>query len=957
MASGAQALGAGITSAAKGVSVLLEAQNKAEDHELERRLLDFRLKTEMDLEEHKRKMPAGGAGYATSWNARYREEAKAFVGEKYANIPARKRSDIDTLLTRHEVMLQERAQRDEYAERDRQTIADLETTMGRTVSAVEANPDRLEEMSGETSRLIDSATLTPAMREQYRKKVRATLEEAAAGSLADNVRDAAGYARAKELLAPHRAERVTAKGVRADLGGVSAKYESGGKGVGFVSSGRGDPGGPSYGVHQLSSKDSMPAFLRSPEGAPYAERLQGMRVGSAEFNRAYKAIASEDAQGLEAAQKAYYTRTHYEPLVAHARTKGLDVEDRGVQEALFSIGVQHGGARKIVDAAMRRGGATPEEQIRALYAARTEYVRGLGTLPDDTKASVLNRYVREERDALALAGSRAGSAQPAEPQADAYDGPFANLSLAKRRAIWGRAEATMAKIRTGVEQTLKSYEEGALNGRLPSEQELSAIETQIRAMGDQSLAAKYTSVLEKARFSSQFMKLPPSMTADVVRRLEQTAGTVGTSKELEDRIQWARKNDEALRKAVNADPMTWAVRNGVEVPAGPPPEPSVEQVETTQAPAAASFRPVVLDTLDFRAEDIDARLAHRFEQAKAVGAYYEQAPQVFTVKERDFLKDVLRLGGPPMLKVMGDITRAATAAGVEPMDVMREFSKDAPELSVIGTMVVSGADRRVLETAATALAWRAKQGEKFESTIDKAVSKPDLDEYRDVLASTPTNVDAVKQTAAIVYEYQHRQQGKKDFDPALYREVVKQVMGETKAPDGTVYGGVGYQGAGWFDGKWGSGWGNTPKVLVPPEVRQDSFDDMVGAIRSKDLAADPPVDGNGKPLTMSQVRTASWVSVGPGRYALEMSRDSDGTRVIAYTRAGQPYVLDVRPLLPAIRSRKPEIFRGFDGTQRPVIEPDDAPTAAPATISTGYDDMQRRAVSDRVRALGQDSSE
>lgn len=56
-----------------------------------------------------------------------------------------------------------------------------------------------------------------------------------------------------------------------DISSLAEKYESGGRGVGFISSGKGDPGGQSYGKLQLSSAYSMGAFLKSPEGKPYAE--------------------------------------------------------------------------------------------------------------------------------------------------------------------------------------------------------------------------------------------------------------------------------------------------------------------------------------------------------------------------------------------------------------------------------------------------------------------------------------------------------------------------------------------------------------------------------------------------------------------------------------------------------------------------------------------------------------
>lgn len=910
LAKGAESLGAGISAAGRGVSAFAEAQSKAEDHELERRLLDFRLETEMELEEQKRQMPVGGSGYTAAWSESYRERAKAFVGEKYANIPERLRDQIDTKLTQHEVLLHERAQRDEYAEHDRQTLADLETTLGRTRSAVEADPGRLDEMHGEGARLIDGAALTPAMRSAFAKKYRAELEEAAAGAIADSVRDAGGYERAKALLAPHRAERVTARDVSAAItSGVSK-----GRAAGWAATNSTFRGLDGY------QKAALVALMEA-DGADGDDARNAL---GAMINRAAK--GGEDL-GAHVSQKIY------QPTIEPAQEKRI---------ARLMASPQFG---ELTEWAKRRAsgqepdpvnGAThflaPERTMLALEAREPQKYRSWRkwTGYDEASGGYRGVITRDKSHAfLAPDGTAAEAGEPVS-QADAYDGPFQNLSLAKRRALWGRVEATMGKIRTGVETAIKSYEEGALNGRLPSDQELSAIERQVAGLDDDVLRAKYAALIEKASFSSRFLKMPPAVATSIVQRLEQQAATVGSSKELEDRIQWARKNDEALRKAVNDDPMSWVVRNGVQVPMGVQPGQSFEQAEAAAmgAPAAVRteplFQSVELDRIDFNASDISARLAVRLQQATAVGDYYSQPPQVFTTKERDALRDTLRQGGRPMLAVMGHIAKSASEAGVDPADVMREFSKDAPELAVIGDMVVSGADPRILETAATALAWRTKQGDKFESTIDKVQSKPDLAEYADVLATQPTKVDAVRHTANIIYEYEARRQGLKEFSRDAYVGVVRKLMGETADERGTLYGGVGKQGTGWADGKWGSGgwFGNTPKVLVPPGVRQDSFDDMVGAMRARDLADNPPVDGAGKPLTMGQIRSASWVSLGPGRYALELKRDADGTRAVAVDRAGQTYVLDVRPMLDTIRKRRPDIFRGYDGLTRRVVEPE-----------------------------------
>jgi hypothetical protein len=187
------------------------------------------------------------------------------------------------------------------------------------------------------------------------------------------------------------------------LGSISAKYESGGRGVNSVSSGKGDPGGVSYGAHQLASKTgTMAKYLASPEGKQYASEFQGKTPGSPEFNEAYKKIASQDPAGFADSQKNFITRTHYNPVAESAKKLGYDTTNPKVQEALYSMGVQHGGAKKIVAAAGNMEGKSPDEQVRALYAARSQYVDNLGM------GNLKTRYQKELKDVLAMSDKPAG---------------------------------------------------------------------------------------------------------------------------------------------------------------------------------------------------------------------------------------------------------------------------------------------------------------------------------------------------------------------------------------------------------------------------------------------------------------------------------------------------------------------------------------------------------------------
>jgi uncharacterized protein (TIGR02594 family) len=174
----------------------------------------------------------------------------------------------------------------------------------------------------------------------------------------------------------------------------------------MVSTGKDDPGGVSYGRNQLSTKDSMPAYLRAPESAAYRDQLKAAGpVGSPAFNQAYKDVAARDPDGFQKSQNDFLMRTHYDPVKSVADKQGFDTNSRAVQQALFSTSVQHGRAADIVRNAGDMTGKTPQQQINALYDARTAYTQGLPNLPDNTKASVINRFGNERNDALAIASS------------------------------------------------------------------------------------------------------------------------------------------------------------------------------------------------------------------------------------------------------------------------------------------------------------------------------------------------------------------------------------------------------------------------------------------------------------------------------------------------------------------------------------------------------------------------
>jgi len=117
----------------------------------------------------------------------------------------------------------------------------------------------------------------------------------------------------------------------------------------------------------------MQKFLDSEYGQKYAPQFKGLAPGTEEFNQVYKQISKTDESGFSNAQHKYIEKTHFTPVLKLAQKAGLDVENAGVKEALFSQSVQHGfkGNKDIISGVVSKvkdiNTLPPEKQIEMLY--------------------------------------------------------------------------------------------------------------------------------------------------------------------------------------------------------------------------------------------------------------------------------------------------------------------------------------------------------------------------------------------------------------------------------------------------------------------------------------------------------------------------------------------------------------------------------------------------------------
>ena len=179
-------------------------------------------------------------------------------------------------------------------------------------------------------------------------------------------------------------------------GDVAAYFESGNhpRSVETISYNASDPGGKSYGKYQLSVRSGT--LKKYIAWSRFNDKFKYANPGSKEFDKIWVTVAQEEPE-FEKDQHEFIELTHFKPVQRYAKLQGFDTDNFAVNEALFSIGVQHGGYKNIIDLAVRqRACAKPsvKEDIENLYKARDIYVGKIG-LPKNIENALHNRYKKE----------------------------------------------------------------------------------------------------------------------------------------------------------------------------------------------------------------------------------------------------------------------------------------------------------------------------------------------------------------------------------------------------------------------------------------------------------------------------------------------------------------------------------------------------------------------------------
>jgi hypothetical protein len=199
------------------------------------------------------------------------------------------------------------------------------------------------------------------------------------------------------------------------LGRLSAKYESGGRGPEMVSTGKGDPGGVSYGTYQLASAlGNADRFVQKH----FASTFKGLKGGTPEFTEVWKKTVAKNPKAFHRKEHQYIKETHYDPQVKLIEKElGINLEKRSaaLRDVVWSCAVHHGPNSKLIVTAAKNLPSTIDikspksdaEFIKAIYAERGR-MDDQGKLvyfqrvADSLKPALTNRFQNELADALRM---------------------------------------------------------------------------------------------------------------------------------------------------------------------------------------------------------------------------------------------------------------------------------------------------------------------------------------------------------------------------------------------------------------------------------------------------------------------------------------------------------------------------------------------------------------------------
>lgn len=375
----------------------------------------------------------------------------------------------------------------------------------------------------------------------------------------------------------------------------------------------------------------------------------------------------------------------------------------------------------------------------------------------------------------------------------------------------------------------------------------------------------------KVKLATVMSNLSVEDAGRLVAGLRAEASKGGATAPAGDLIDFAEKQLEKQRKALNTDQLGYAAQKRL-IPQISPID--LQGFAASNDPAAAGV--------------LAAQIRDRTAQARAVGGSLSRAPQFLRPEETDRLKEIVDRGGPQALALAGAIVKGADA---DAPTILKEISKDAPVLAQSGIIIANGGS---LSAARDAFEFNRLKAEKLDplTVADAAQTTANLATIGTALARVPDAAGNIRVTANAIAGARITRAGldpKSSEAETVYKRSLQEAAGATFV-GGTQYGGLGSYSTGWF--------GKSGQTVIPPGIRADALRDVMRAVTDDDLKSlpVPPQTADDKPYSTRDLARAFPVAV-PGGYRLALGDPASDTPQFMRGADGKPFVLPFDALI------------------------------------------------------------
>lgn len=453
---------------------------------------------------------------------------------------------------------------------------------------------------------------------------------------------------------------------------------------------------------------------------------------------------------------------------------------------------------------------------------------------------------------------------------------------AAERELEGRIREAQTRASTEFAVLMPDAKMRASQGYAPSQTEINELAQLARESGNPRLLAQVGQLAITSEMQQGMRGMSIPQQENLVAQIETMAaqGSADAARQLDA----ARSIAGASRRSAEADPASYAaVREGRDVPA-----------------------------IDFSTPDqAIATMRSRFQQAEIAADDLGVGVKYFSPAERTMLKAAADKGGTDALQAAQAIVEGATAAGVDPLNVLAEIGgSGAPLLATAGELLALGAPT---DAAQKILSGRLAMGS--ELVKDKMPKQSvQASAQRRVLGGRLNNlpqpaVDALTRAAdahyaSTLFENQGEAPG---GETAAYEASMRAVLGEWKDESGKAWGGP---------AKMSRGMGSaSTDVTVPPWIRQADFSTIVKSlpadVLSKAANVFPGSLGayRGRPATAADFRSAALIDAGAGMYYVAPDPAHPEWLVQQAGNLSAPLVLNLNDIRETLKQRAPSAVK------------------------------------------------